>query len=43
MIGLDEKGRWYKKKSKEIDNLHRQLGKSTAEVDFLTKKLKSLD
>jgi len=29
-------------KDKEIDNLHRQLGKSTAEVDFLTKKLKSL-
>jgi transposase-like protein len=32
-----------KKKEDEIDELHRQLGKSTVKAEFLEKKLKSLD
>ena len=30
-------------KDKEIDDLHRQLGKRTAEAEWASKKLKSLD
>jgi len=32
-----------KKKEEEIDELHRQLGKSTVKAEFLEKKLESLD